>query len=180
MSLLSSLGKAISNPFVRQIAGGLAGLVSGTKGADFVNRGFTLFDNLKSAFEEFKNPGSTSIGSNSSLRDPRTAGVGSTSYASTVNSGSAVTSSGSLSDISGDIGSTVARDVGGAAGAGYGLTGDQRQMLLDAGLKPGSQEWKQQELQLKIANYKNLMELMSNIGKMLTDLSASIIRNIRS
>jgi hypothetical protein len=177
MSLISSLGKAISNPFVRQIAGGLAGLISGTKGADFVNRGFTLFDNLKSAFAEFKNPGSADFQttSNSSLRDPRTAGVGTSTYAST-----AATSSGSLSDISGDIGSTVARDVGGAAGAGYGLTGDQRQMLLDAGLKPGSQEWKQQELQLKIANYKNLMELMSNIGKMLTDLSASIIRNIRS
>lgn len=175
MSFLSSIGRAISNPFVREVASGLAGIIGGPGAATFVNKGFTLFDGLKSAFEATKSATPFSTGYNAgSLQDPRSYWNTSRSYST---DGRGVIGGANRSDVQNAVNNDVASAFG---SGGYGLTGDQRQMLLDAGLKPGSQEWKQQELQLKIANYKNMMELVSNIGKMLTDLSNRIIGNIRS
>ena len=174
MSFLSTILKGVSNPFIRQIATGVAGAIKGQAGADLVNKGFTLFDSIKSAFEQFKAPASTGGTTNSSLRDPRTANVGSSSSASTAQ---ATSSSKSASTASG--GGNIQAEVSGGMG-GYGLTDMQNEMLKESGMKPGSTEYKQQVMQMKMANYTNMISMLSNISKMLSDLSASIIRNIRS
>lgn len=168
MGILSTIGKALNNPFVRQVATGLAGVIGGPGAATLVNKGFTLFDGIKSAFEATKSATPFETGSSTTLRDPRTAGVGSSSYASTASgtSGSATT----------DIG----RSIGGAFPNGYGLTAAQQKIFADAGVDPNSEEGKSMKLQMMMANYKNMMEMVSNIGKMLTELSSSIIRNIRA
>lgn len=175
MGLFSTIGKALNNPFVRQIATGIAGVVGGPGGAALVNKGFTLFDGIKSAFEATKS--STPASTGSSLKDPRTAGVGSSSFAST-NAPSSGTSgtSGSAGSVSTDIG----RSISGAFPQGYGLTAAQQKIFKDADVDPNSAEGKSMKLQMMMSNYKNMMEMVSNIGKMLTELSSSIIRNIRS
>lgn len=118
-----------------------------------------------------------------SLKHPKTHKTHHTHHAHGGGNGSGGVSSSSSASTAAPsaTGAAIDRDVQGAFGSGgYGLTKDQEQMLRDAGLKPGSQEWKQQELQLKIANYSNMMQTLSNVGKMLTDLSNRIIGNIRA
>jgi hypothetical protein len=172
MGLFSTIGKALNNPFVRQIATGIAGVVGGPAGATLVNKGFTLFDGIKSAFEATKS--ATPMSTGSTLQDPRTAMVGSSSYAATA------------SQVDGSAGSTgaattdIGRSISGAFPNGYGLTAAQQKIFADAGVDPNSEEGKSMKLQMMMANYKNMMEMVSNIGKMLTELSSSIIRNIRA
>src|SRR5689334_14563826 len=93
MGLFSTIGKALNNPFVRQVATGLAGVIGGPGAATLVNKGFTLFDGIKSAFEATKSSTPTPVGSGSTLQDPRTVGVGSSSYASTAATESASSAS---------------------------------------------------------------------------------------
>lgn len=171
MGLLSGLGKALSNPFVRSIATGLAGVIGGPGAATLVNKGFTLFDGIKSAFDATKSATPTQTGSTSTLRNPRTTALGSTSYAAT---------DAGATGGAGSVATDISRSVSSAFPNGYGLTPAQQKIFADAGVDPNSPEGKSMKLQMMMANYKNMMEMVSNIGKMLTELSSSIIRNIRS
>lgn len=171
MGLFSTIGKALNNPFVRQIATGIAGVVGGPGGAALVNKGFTLFDGIKSAFEATRSGAPANSGTGSTLRNPRSAGVGSSSFASTDAPSSAT---------SGAVTTDIGRSISGAFPNGYGLTSAQTQIFKNANVDPDSAEGKSMKLQMMMSNYKNMMEMVSNIGKMLTELSSSIIRNIRS
>lgn len=80
---------------------------------------------------------------------------------------------------SGDA-SSIVGSIAGAVPNGYGLTESQKQIFKNANVDPDSEEGKSMKLQMMMANYKNNMEMVSNISKMLTELSSSIIRNIRA
>ncbi|MFL5320159.1 MAG: hypothetical protein ACJ790_10930 [Myxococcaceae bacterium] len=179
MSFLSTILKGASNPFIRQIASGVAGAIKGQKGADVVNRGFTLFDQLKSAFEQFKNPSKAgSTKTPSSLKDPRQM-IGASKSAST-SSGGAVGSSKSASTASGG-GSTVNELINGSGiNSGFGITPEQKAMLDSSGLPESDPAYKSNKLQMMMSNYTNAVQTLSNISKMLSDMQKGIIQNIRS
>lgn len=75
---------------------------------------------------------------------------------------------------------SIAAEVGNALPNGYGLTPTQKKMLEDSGVNLNTEEGKNTKLQLMMGNYKNNMEMVSNVLKMLTELNAAIIRNIRA
>lgn len=79
-----------------------------------------------------------------------------------------------------NITTSIGQSMGGIFPNGYGLTAAQQKLFEDAGVDPTSPEGKSMQLQMMMANYKNQMELVSNVGKMLTELGSSIIRNIRA
>lgn len=76
--------------------------------------------------------------------------------------------------------SSISQSIGNSIPNGYGLTDAQRKLFEDSGVDPNSTEGKSMKLQMMMANYKNNMETVSNVGKMLTELSSSIVRNIRA
>ena len=67
----------------------------------------------------------------------------------------------------------------GMDGTAMGITSEQQTLLNDSGLKPGSKEYKQMEMQMKMSNLSEAVQTLSNISKKLNQLSESIIGNFR-
>lgn len=114
-------------------------------------------------------------------KKPLTALLGSASTSNPSGGGQATGSSQSASTAGGSGGgggSSIVNSIGNSIPNGYGLTPAQEKLL--EGQDQTTQEYKSAKLQLMMGNYKNNMEMVSNLGKMLTELSSSIIRNIRS
>src|SRR6478735_2709844 len=125
MSFLSTLNTVISkaqNPFIREIAHGVAGAIKGQTGADLVDKGFKLFDGIVSAFEQFKSPTTAPAATTSSLKDPRavqsltaSSSAASTSAPETSSSSSASTAATSSSKSAATASSDNNASVGGLA-----------------------------------------------------------------
>ena len=195
MSFLSTLNTVISkaqNPFIREIAHGVAGAIKGQTGADLVDKGFKLFDGIVSAFEQFKSPTKTVAPSTtSSLKDPRTAlasltassSSASTAAAETSSSSSASTAATSSSKSAATASSDNNASVGGLAssalGGGLGLSKFQENLLSQSGFDKDSTEYKQAKFQMQMANYTNMVQLLSNVSKMISEMQKNIISNIR-
>lgn len=65
----------------------------------------------------------------------------------------------------------------GLDGTAMGITAEQKKLLADSGLEPGSKEYKQMEMQMKLSNLSEAVQTLSAISKKLNTLSEGIIRN---
>ena len=121
--------------------------------------------------------GSTSTGSTSSASTAKntsasTSAAKTTStsnYASTAKSGEIVGGTGSVLNQMGNTGGAFTWN---------GLSKTQQDMLDQSGLDASTPEGKRMILQFKMQNYSEVMQLVSNVAKQLSDISKSIIRNI--
>ncbi len=76
---------------------------------------------------------------------------------------------------------SVLNQMGNGVGGAFqwdGLTPTQSKMMADAGIDANTPEGKRMVLQFKMQNYSEVMQLISNVAKQLSDISKSIIRNI--
>jgi hypothetical protein len=67
----------------------------------------------------------------------------------------------------------------GLDGTATGITAEQRTLLQESGLKEGSKEWKQMEMQMKMSNLAEAVNLISTITKKLNSMTEAMIQNIR-
>jgi hypothetical protein len=195
MSFLSNVTNALSNPFVRQIAGGIGGLAKGAEGVNAVNKGFQLFDQLMSSFG--KGPATPSTDANTQaptgLADPRdvldfgadgaedfgtdfnaaTQQVGTTRSAATAAGRGAAAVGGAAG---GGFDSIIENGLSGF-GSGSGLSSWQNNLLSKID-DPKQREL--QKMQMIISNMTNLLQAISNISKMIAEAQKGIIQNIRA
>ena len=190
MSFLSNVTNALSNPFVRQIAGGIGGLAKGSEGVNAVNKGFALFDQLISSFG--KGTAATTDANNqpaTGLQDPRDVldfggedfgADGAPTQQTRRRQGTASTRS--------------AATAGGVGGAGGGFDAIVEKGLAGFGNGAALSPWKKsmlskiddpkqramQEMQMIMSNMTNLLQAISNISKMISEAQKGIIQNIRA
>ncbi len=82
------------------------------------------------------------------------------------------------------MGSTIGQITAGGMtkgldGTATGITAEQRTLLQESGLKEGSKEWKQMEMQMKMSNLAEAVNLISTITKKLNSMTEAMIQNIR-
>ena len=194
MSFLSNVTNALSNPFVRQIAGGVAGLAKGAQGVQAVDKGFKIFDQLLSEFGQGPAANTTTDVNQPAvtLQDPRDVlgdlGVDGgaetaaqqTAQQTTRRSGTSSTRSAATDRASGSSFMTAGEAFDGLMGAGLtSFTADERKML-DALRKQDPAQAKLQEIQLKMQKQQRLFEAISNILKMMGETQRAIISNMRA
>ncbi|MBM4378968.1 MAG: hypothetical protein FJ086_06635 [Deltaproteobacteria bacterium] len=182
MSFLSNVTNALSNPFVRQIAGGIGGLAKGAEGVNAVNKGFQLFDQLISSFG--KGPATTSTDANTQaptgLADPRDVldfGDGAEDFGTDFNAATQqVGTARNAATAGGGFGSIIESGLSGF-GSGSGLSSWQNNLLSKID-DPKQREL--QKMQMIISNMTNLLQAISNISKMIAEAQKGIIQNIRA
>jgi len=192
MSFLSNVTNTLSNPFVRQIAGGIGGLAKGAEGVNAVNKGFQLFDQLISSFG--KGTTSTTDANNqpaTGLQDPRDVldfgADGAEDVGTNVNTAT-------QQRVGTTRSAATAAQTGGAAAAGGGFESVIENGLAGFGSGSSLSSWQNnllskiddpkqremQKMQMIISNMTNLLQAISNISKMIAEAQKGIIQNIRA
>ncbi|MEN9798722.1 MAG: hypothetical protein RL653_2418 [Pseudomonadota bacterium] len=188
MSFLNNVSSALSNPFVRQIAGGVAGLAKGAQGVQAVDKGFKIFDELMSAFGQgpAANP-STDVNQPAvTLQDPRDVlgDLGLDGGAPTQQTAQQTTrrtgSTRSAATASGAQHMTAAEVFDGLKSAGLTALSKDEQAMLNELQKTDPAGAKLQEMQLKMQKQQRLFEAISNILKMMGETQRAIIANMRA
>jgi len=191
MSFLSNVTNALSNPFVRQIAGGIGGLAKGTEGVNAVNKGFQLFDQLISSFGKgTTSPTDVNTQGATGLQDPRDVlDFGGEDFGA---DGAATQQTTRRQGTTSTRAAATAADVGGAAGGGFdsivekGLAGFGNGAALSPWQKnmlskiDDPKQRAMQEMQMIMSNMTNLLQAISNISKMISEAQKGIIQNIRA
>jgi hypothetical protein len=189
MSFLNNVSSALSNPFVRQIAGGVAGLAKGAQGVQAVDKGFKIFDELMSAFGEgpAANPTTDVNQPAVSLQDPRDIlgdlgadGGAENAQQTTRQTTRRTGSTRSAGTASGAQHMTAGEVFDGLKSAGLTALSKDEQAMLNELKKTDPAGAKLQEMQLKMQKQQRLFEAISNILKMMGETQRAIIANMRA